>query len=83
MGCPLTAAHHRALQLLHAHGSLTVEEFASLLSPGVVADPLLTASLLAHLIDHGWVEYQPVRCTFGLTDQGREALLALVTDLLA
>ncbi len=75
MGCPLTAGHQRVLQLLDDHGPVTVEEVTDLLWPGVVTDPLLALSLLAHLIDHGWVHYEPIGATFTLTAQGREALL--------
>ncbi len=76
MGCPLTAEHQHVLQLLRAHESLTLEESTTLLWPDVVSDPLLGLSLLAHLIDHGWVHYEPIGATFTLTAHGREAMLA-------
>ncbi len=75
MDGPLTTAHHRVLQLLHDHGPLTVEEAGDLLWPDVGSDPLLALSLLAHLIDHGWVEHECFGHTFHLTAQGREAML--------
>ncbi len=60
---------------LHDHGPLTVEETSDLLWPDVVSDPLLASSLLAHLIDHGWVEHQSFGHAFSLTAQRREAML--------
>ncbi len=74
MDCPL--AHHQALQILHDHGPLTAEQATALLWPGIGADPPVTASFLAHLIDHGWVAPQRADGTFVLTEQGRAALVA-------
>ncbi len=76
IGCPVTRAHHRVLHMLHTHGPLTVQELTDLLWPDVVSDPLLALSLLAHLIDHGWVGHQSLDDSFTLTAQGREALLS-------
>ncbi len=77
MGCPHTAAHYHVLQLLHDHGSLTIEAATNLLWPAVVADPLLFPSLATHVIDHGWVKYQAGGATFTLTAEGRDAVLSL------
>lgn len=73
MGSPHTE-HQQALAILREHGPLTAEEFASRLWPGQAHDALVAASLLAHLIDRGYVVCLDAGpgAAFAVTARGRD-----------